>query len=63
MCARSWYRSTQLQGLVVQWLRLCMPKTGGPGSIPGGGTRFHTPQQQQQKIPTCHNIGQRSCHN
>ena len=27
--------------LVVQWLRLCTPHVGGPGSIPGGGTRFH----------------------
>ena len=27
--------------LVVQWLRLCTPKAGGPGSIPGQGTRPH----------------------
>ena len=26
--------------LVVQWLRLCTPNAGGPGSIPGQGTRF-----------------------
>ena len=27
--------------LVVQWLRLCAPNVGGPGSIPGQGTRSH----------------------
>ncbi|TEA37693.1 hypothetical protein DBR06_SOUSAS9210008, partial [Sousa chinensis] len=27
--------------LVVQWLRLCAPNAGGPGSIPGQGTRSH----------------------
>ena len=26
---------------VVQWLRLCAPNAGGPGSIPGQGTRSH----------------------
>ena len=25
--------------LVVQWLRLCTPNAGGPGSIPGQGSR------------------------
>ena len=30
--------------LVVQWLRLCAPNTGGPGLIPGRGTRSHKPQ-------------------
>ena len=30
--------------LVVQWLRLCTPDAGGPGLIPGQGTRFHMPQ-------------------
>ena len=30
--------------LVVQWLRLCTPNAGGPGSIPGQGTRSHMPQ-------------------
>ena len=29
---------------VVQWLRLCAPNAGDPGSIPGQGTRSHTPQ-------------------
>ena len=28
--------------LVVQWLRLHTPNAGGPGSIPGQGTRSHT---------------------
>ena len=27
--------------LVVQWLRLRAPNAGGPGSIPGQGTRSH----------------------
>ena len=26
---------------MVQWLRLHTPKAGGPGSIPGQGTRSH----------------------
>ena len=30
--------------LVVQWLRLHAPDAGSPGSIPGQGTRPHTPQ-------------------
>ncbi|TEA28725.1 hypothetical protein DBR06_SOUSAS16410001, partial [Sousa chinensis] len=30
--------------LVVQWLRLHAPNTGGAGSIPGWGTRSHVPQ-------------------
>ena len=30
--------------LVVQWLRLHTPSAGGPGSIPGRGTRSHMPQ-------------------
>ena len=28
--------------LVVQWLRLQAPNAGGPGSIPGQATKFHT---------------------
>ena len=28
--------------LVAQWLRLCAPNAGGPGSIPYPGTRSHT---------------------
>ena len=27
--------------LVVQWLRLCTPYAGDPGSIPGWGTGSH----------------------
>ncbi|TEA35737.1 hypothetical protein DBR06_SOUSAS1110094, partial [Sousa chinensis] len=27
--------------LVVQWVRLWAPNAGGPGSIPGWGTRSH----------------------
>ena len=27
--------------LVVQWLRLCTSNAGGPGSIPGQGTRSY----------------------
>ncbi|TEA34838.1 hypothetical protein DBR06_SOUSAS4310016, partial [Sousa chinensis] len=30
--------------LVVQWLRLCAPNAGNPGSIPGQGTRTRMPQ-------------------
>ena len=30
--------------LVVQWLRLCAASAGGPGSIPGPGTRCHMQQ-------------------
>ena len=40
---------------MVQWLRLRTPNTGGPGSIPGQGTRSHMPQlgvlMPQLKIP------------
>ena len=38
--------------LVVQWLRLQGPNAGGPGSIPGEGTRSHT---SRLKDPQCHN--------
>ena len=27
--------------MVVQWVRLSTPNAGGPGSIPGRGTRSH----------------------
>ena len=30
--------------LVVQWLRPCVPSAGGPGWIPGQGTRSYMPQ-------------------
>ena len=29
---------------MVQWLRVCAPSAGGPGSIPSRGTRLHMPQ-------------------
>ena len=29
--------------LAVQWLRLHAPNAGGPGSMPGQGTRAHMP--------------------
>ena len=35
MIKNDWNRSS----LVVQWVRLCAPNAGGPGSIPGQGTR------------------------
>ncbi|TEA26220.1 hypothetical protein DBR06_SOUSAS37210009, partial [Sousa chinensis] len=53
--------------LVVQWIRLCAPTAGGPGSIPGRGNRSHRhaatksymPQLRSQrataKEPTCRN--------
>ena len=34
--------------LVVQWLRLCSPSAGGPGSIPGQGTKIATKTQLGQ---------------
>ena len=34
--------------LVFQWLKLCI-NAGGPGSIPGQGTRFHVPQLRPSK--------------
>ena len=39
------HTNEKLQGtsLEVQWLRLHAPNAGGPGSIPGQGTRFKIP--------------------
>ena len=37
-----------MTSLVAQWLRLCTPNAGDPGSIPGRGTR---PHMQELKIP------------
>ena len=34
-------RDTCGTSLVVQWVRLHAPNAGGPGSIPGWGTRSH----------------------
>ena len=31
---------------MVEWLRLCARSAGGPGLIPGQGTRFHMLQLQ-----------------
>ena len=36
--------STGGNSLVVQRLGARAPNAGGPGSTPGQGTRFHTPQ-------------------
>ena len=35
--------------LEVQWLRLCTPNTGSPGSIPGQVTRFRMTQAWPKK--------------
>ena len=37
-------RNNGVSSLVVQWLRLYAPNTGGPGLIPGQRTRFHMTQ-------------------
>ena len=41
------------------WVRLCASTAGGPGSIPGWGTRSHMLQLRSPhattKDPTCHN--------
>ena len=39
--------------LVAQWLRLRAPNAGGPGSIPGQGTRSHV--HAATKEPACYN--------
>ena len=39
--------------LVVQWLRLHAPSAGGPGSIPGQGTRFRMPQLKKKFPAGC----------
>ena len=38
--------------LVVEWLRLCAPNSGGLGSIPGQGTTSHTLQLKIQHATT-----------
>ena len=39
------YSNKQMEGFpLVQWLRLCFPNAGGPGSIPCQGTRSHMPK-------------------
>ena len=37
-------RNNRGTSLVGQWLRLCALNAGGLGSVPGQGTRSHTPQ-------------------
>ena len=49
-------RMAQGTSLEVEWLRLCAPNLGGPGSISHRGTRSHMPQL---KDLMCHN--KRSC--
>ena len=52
--------------LVVRCLRLLAPKAGGPGLIPGQGTRSHMLQLKiphatnEKKDPACHNEEGRS---
>ena len=50
--------------LVVQWLILHAPSAGGPGLIPGQGTRSHMPQLRvrmpQLKVPHATDKTQRS---
>ena len=46
--------------LVVQWVRLHTPNAGGPGSIPGRGTRSHIHATTKSlhaatKKPACRN--------
>ena len=46
--------------LVAQWLRLCAPNAGGPGSIPGQGTGSHMHAATKSlhattKEPSCRN--------
>ena len=38
------YLNIYRTSLVIQWVRLCAPNTGDPGSIPGRGTRARMPQ-------------------
>ena len=35
--------------LVVHWLRFYAPSAGGPGSIPGQGTRSHKPHRNKDR--------------
>ena len=55
ICQYFWWNEYVWTSLAVQWVRLCAPNAGGPGSIPGWGTRSHRPQlrvrMQQLKIP------------
>ena len=48
--AKSWTRLSKGTSLMTQWLKRHAPSAGGPGLIPGQGTRS-----------TCSNKDQRSC--
>ena len=58
MTKQTWWsrKSDHETSLVVQWLGLHTINAGGPGSIPGQGTRSHMPQlrvcmlQRRQQI-------------
>ncbi|XP_017908557.1 PREDICTED: uncharacterized protein LOC108636724 isoform X4 [Capra hircus] len=52
---REWSRIT-LQG-DGQWLRCCVPNAGGPGSIPGQGTRFHMLHKDLSHMKILHATG------
>ena len=53
-------KEVERTSLVAQWIRLWAPNAGGPGSIPGQGTRSHMHAATKSshaatKEPTCHN--------
>ena len=48
----TWRKEKRETFLVVQWLRLCSPNAGGPGLIPGQGTRSHMPQLKNPCVET-----------
>ena len=50
------YQHHQRTSLMTQWLRLCILNAGGPGSVPGQGTRSHMPQLKilQATTETCY---------
>lgn len=43
--------------LVVQWLGLCTPEEGGPGLIPGRGTRSCVLHQRSKVLPAATETG------
>ena len=46
------FLKTQTRTSLVQWLRFCASNAGGPGSIPGWGTRSHTPELKISHVAT-----------
>ena len=58
------FSNTAFRGtsLAIQWLRISSPNAGGPGSIPGQGTRSHMPQLKilrattKNEDPVRHNL-------